>query len=97
MQCNMPFASVRLELAMLSQLANAMLLALESNEVIWMRMTQLGSSGPAEAVSEIAVMVSEKIEAGASALTNLAAGQSTDEVVTAYREVVQANLKRLSA
>lgn len=81
---------------MFPHVANTMLLALESNQVIWMRIAAVSRCGP-DTLSEMALMMSEKMEASASAMSNLAAGGSPDSVVSAYREIVQANLKRLSA
>lgn len=82
---------------MFMQFANATCLALEANQVIWMRMTGLHCHGPLEAFVEVGLMVSEKVEAASSAVVSLATGGSADDVVTAYRGVVQANLNRLSA
>ncbi|KQT69048.1 hypothetical protein ASG54_05190 [Aureimonas sp. Leaf460] len=69
---------------------------MEANQVIWMRMVAIGQFGP-DIMTEMSLMMSEKVEANASALASLASGNSADSVVTAYREIVQANLKRLSA
>lgn len=82
---------------MFTQLSNATCLALESNQVIWMRMFGLHRHGPFAAFTEIGLMVSEKMEAASSAVASLAAGGSADDVVTSYRNIVQANFKRLSA
>ena len=82
---------------MFTQFANATFLAIEAQQVVWMRLAGLHRQGPLEAFTETGLMVSEKIDAACSAVASLAAGGSTDEVVSAYRGVVQANLKRLSA
>ena len=82
---------------MFTQFASATCLALEANQVIWMRLTGLHRHGPLEALAETGLMVSEKVEAACSAIASLAAGGSADDVVTAYRGVVQASLMRLSA
>lgn len=81
---------------MFPQLLNATCLALEANQVIWMRLTQIQGLAPLSAGEEMRLMVSEKAEAAWSAFASLASGHSADEVVTAYRDVVQANIKRLS-
>ncbi|MBB3997433.1 hypothetical protein [Aureimonas pseudogalii] len=82
---------------MFTQFANATCLAIEAQQVIWMRMAGLPRQGPLEAFTETGLMVSEKVEAACSAVLSLASGRSVDDVVSAYRGVVQANLARLSA
>lgn len=81
---------------MFSQMMNATCLALEANQVIWMRMTQLHGLEPVLAAQEMGLMVSEKTQAAHAAMASLASGQSSDDVVSAYRDIVQANIKRLS-
>jgi hypothetical protein len=74
---------------------NLMMLALESNGVIALRMMKLMRGGRS-AQREAKLMVSEKVRAAIEASTNLAAGASGDEIVHRYRQHVAANAKRLS-
>jgi hypothetical protein len=73
--------------------ADATLLALESQSVIWTRMSQLalGRGTPAENL----LMVTEKVSAFAEAAALVAAGGSAHAVVKGYRKKVRANAKRL--
>ena len=72
-----------------------MMLALESNRVIGLRLAKLMRGGKG-ARREAERMVSEKIQAAAKAGTSLMAGASSDEIVRQYRKRVKANAKRLS-
>jgi hypothetical protein len=72
-----------------------MMLALESNGVIALRMMKLMRGGRS-AQREAKLMVSEKVRAAVEASTNLAAGASGDQIVHRYRQHVAANAKRLS-
>jgi hypothetical protein len=74
---------------------NVMMLALETQQAIWLRMMRLSLGGPAAEV-EAARMVSEKIVAGDAAGRALMRGASADMVVQGYRRKVRANIKRLS-
>lgn len=74
---------------------NLMMLALESNGVIALRMMKLMRGGRS-ARREAKLMVSEKVRAAFEASTSLAAGASSDEIVHRYRQHVAANAKRLS-
>lgn len=74
---------------------NWMMLALESNGVIALRMMKLMRGGRS-AQREARLMVSEKVRAAVEASTNLAAGASTDQIVHRYRQHVASNAKRLS-
>jgi hypothetical protein len=74
---------------------NWMMLALESNGVIALRMMKLMRGGRS-AQREARLMVSEKVRAALEASTNLAAGASGDQIVHRYRQHVAANAKRLS-
>jgi hypothetical protein len=74
---------------------NLMMLALESNGVIALRMMKLMRGGRS-AQREAKLMVSEKVRAAFEASTNLAAGASGDQIVRRYRQHVAANAKRLS-
>jgi hypothetical protein len=74
---------------------NWMVLGLESNRVIGLRMTKLMRGGKA-AQREARRMVSEKLIAAARAGTSLMAGASGDKIIEQYRRKVAANAKRLS-
>ena len=74
---------------------NWMMLGLESNRVIGLRMAKLMRGGKA-AQREAHRMVSEKMFAAAKASTSLMAGASADKIVAQYRKKVAANAKRLS-
>jgi hypothetical protein len=69
------------------------LLALESQNVIWTRLTQiaLGQGTPAESM----LMVTEKMAAFSEAMVTIAAGGSPHKVVKGYRHHVRANARRL--
>jgi hypothetical protein len=73
---------------------NWMMLALESNRVIGLRLAKLMRGGKG-AQREAERMVSEKIQAAAKAGASLMAGASSDEIVRQYRKRVKANAKRL--
>jgi len=72
---------------------SASLLAMESQAVIWTRLTQiaLGQGTPAESM----LMVTEKVAAFSEAMLTLASGGSAHTVVKDYRRHVKANVKRL--
>ncbi|GMO35347.1 MULTISPECIES: hypothetical protein [Bradyrhizobium] len=74
---------------------NWMVLALESNRVIGLRIAKLMRGGKA-AQREAHRIVSEKMVAAAKASTSLMAGASGDKIVEQYRTMVAANAKRLS-
>jgi hypothetical protein len=74
---------------------NVMMLTLEAQQAIWLRMVRLSLGGPA-AEAEATRMVSEKIAAGDAAGRALMRGASADKVVHGYRRKVRANIKRLS-
>ncbi|MGY4622620.1 hypothetical protein [Bradyrhizobium sp. USDA 4486] len=71
-----------------------MMLGLESNRVIGLRMAKLMRGGKA-AQREAQLMVSEKIFSAAQAGKSLIAGASGDKIVAQYRRKVAANAKRL--
>ncbi len=73
---------------------NLMMLALESNRVIGLRLAKLMRGGKG-AQREAERMVGEKIQAAAKAGASLMAGASIDDVVRQYRKRVKANAKRL--
>jgi hypothetical protein len=71
------------------------MLALESQQVIGLRMLKLAQGGPA-ACAEANLMLLEKIAAAAQAGSRLAMGESTDKIIAGYRGKVRANARRLS-
>ena len=73
--------------------ADTSLLAMESQAVIWARLTQIamGRGSPAETM----LMVTEKAFAFAEAATTIATGGSAHKVVRGYRRHVKANVRRL--
>ena len=72
-----------------------MMLAVEANGVIALRMMKLMRGGR-RARREAKLMVSEKIDATFEATARLMAGASGDEIVHRYRQHVAANAKRLA-
>ena len=68
-------------------------LAVESQIVIWTRLTQIarGRGTPAESI----LMVTEKVAALAEASATVATGGSAQKVVKGYRKRVRANVRRL--
>jgi hypothetical protein len=71
-----------------------MLLAVEANRVIALRMMKLMRGGRS-ARREAQLMVSEKIHAAVEATASLMAGASGDEILHRYRRHIAANAKRL--
>ena len=69
------------------------MLAMEAQSVIWARMSQvaMGQGTPDETM----LMVTEKVNAFAEAAAMIAAGGSAQQVVSGYRQKVQANAERL--
>ena len=80
--------------ALLRLAEDTVMLALEAQVVIGMRLGQLWFGGPAAWI-EAQRMVTEKASAFAEAATVLATGGSAHEVLKGYREHVQANVRRL--
>jgi len=74
--------------------AAASLLAMESCQVIWLRLAKLASADPA-ACDEAQLMVNEKINASFEAIASLQAGASAASIVDRYRQHVAANARRL--
>ena len=72
-----------------------MMLAVEANGVIALRMMKLMRGGRS-ARREAKLMVSEKIIAASEAAASLMAGASADEIVSRYRKHVARNANRLS-
>jgi hypothetical protein len=71
-----------------------MLLAVESNEVIGLRLMRIAAGG-GDALVEADLMLREKIDAAFEAGAMLLGGGSVDHVVNRYREHVSANSNRL--
>ena len=71
-----------------------MMLALEANQVVAMRMMKLMLGGK-RARREAQLMVSEKIGAALEASASAMTGASGDEIIHRYRRHVAANAKRL--
>jgi hypothetical protein len=72
------------------------MLAIESNEVVGLRLAKLAWGGEA-ALDEAEIMISEKIGAGVEAFSSLLSGTSSLAVINRYREHVAINCERLSA
>lgn len=70
-------------------------LAIEANEVIGLRMMKIISGGP-DAMAEIQLMITEKINASAEAGTSLIFGHRPTVVFARVRERVVNNQRRLS-
>jgi hypothetical protein len=70
-------------------------LALESNQVIALRLAKLAAGG-APARAEASMMVSEKISEAWGAGVTLMTGGSSAKVISQYRKRVAANSRRLS-
>ncbi|SDA12345.1 hypothetical protein SAMN02799622_00703 [Methylobacterium sp. UNC378MF] len=73
---------------------SSLMLMIESQRVIELRLVRLAWGGP-EGVSEARSMVVEKVNAAAEALTTLMFGGSPEAVIARYREHVAANTERL--
>ena len=72
------------------------MLAIESSEVVGLRLAKLAMGGAA-AWDEADVMVSEKIGASVEAFASVLSGESTLSVINRYRELVGANCGRLKS
>ncbi|GJE57332.1 hypothetical protein [Methylobacterium thuringiense] len=75
---------------------SSMMLALESQKVVELRLVRLAWGGR-ESVAEMQSMVVEKIHASIEATSMLMWGGSPEAVIARYREHVATNSKRLSA
>ena len=71
-----------------------MMLALEANHVIGLRLIKLMRGGK-RAQRESKLMIDEKVDAAFKAGARIMAGASADEIVRGYRRRVAANAKRL--
>jgi hypothetical protein len=74
---------------------NLNMLALESQQVVFLRMMKLAAGGQ-DAQREAALMMSEKMDAASQSSVRLAGGASFDSVVKNYRKKVRANARRLT-
>ena len=73
----------------------AMMLAVESNNVIDIRLRKMANGG-VDAVTEGHLMVSEKVGAAMDAGWMLMSGHSSAEIIDFYRKHVAANAERLA-
>ena len=71
-------------------------LAIEAQQVIWLRTIRIAAGGPA-AYQEVNLMVTEKASALLTAAGTIATGGSAHAVVSGYRKKVRSNVRRLSA
>jgi hypothetical protein len=71
-------------------------LGLEANEVIGLRLIKITSGGPA-AMSEIQLMIAEKMDAAAEASASFIRGETPMAVIAKIREHVVNNRRRLLA
>lgn len=74
---------------------NLMMLGVESQQVIWLRLMKLAGGG-AVADREARLMLAEKVIAASTATGRLMTGASPDSVVKSYRRTVRANARRLT-
>jgi hypothetical protein len=81
---------------MLNPFLAAVLLGLEANRVINLRMMKIAKGGE-DARNEAFLMVDEKVLAALEASASLFAGHGPEVVINRYREHVAANAKRLAA
>ncbi len=75
---------------------SAVMLIVESNNVVGLRLLRLAGGGAA-AHDEAALMVHEKVAAALEAQNSMLSGGTMMSVLERYREHVSANAKRLSA
>nr|WP_091720230.1 hypothetical protein [Methylobacterium phyllostachyos] len=81
---------------MYNPIFSSIMLAIESQRVIELRLVRLAWGGR-EGRAEMQSMVTEKVHAAAEAMTTLMLGGSPETVIARYREHVARNIKRLSA
>jgi len=74
---------------------STMMLGLESNTVIGLRMLRIGSGG-GHALREMQLMIGEKVDAAFESTASLMAGATAESVIHRYRQHVAANAARLS-
>jgi hypothetical protein len=84
---------VMMFLSWATQVTDTTMLTIESQSVIWARLSRmaLGRGSPAENL----LMVTEKVNAFAEAAATIAAGGTAYHVVKGYRKKVRANVRRL--
>jgi hypothetical protein len=85
-----------LEAAVYNLFFSLMMLAIEAQRVIELRLVRLAWGGE-EGLAEAQSMVIEKIHAASEAMTTLMMGGSPETVIARYREHVAFNTKRLTA
>ena len=81
---------------MYNPIFSSIMLAIESQRVIELRMIRLAWGGR-EGRAEMQSMVVEKVQAAGEAMTTLMLGGSPERVIARYREHVAFNIKRLTA
>jgi hypothetical protein len=81
--------------AILSPWSTVLLLALESSEVIGLRVAKLAGGG-VDAQHEAHLIVSEKLDAVFEVSARLMSGATAINVINRFREQVAANVRRLS-
>ena len=81
---------------MFNPFLSSMMLAVEAQRVVELRMVRLAWGGR-EGWIEAQSMVVEKMQAAGEAMTTLLLGGSPETVIARYREHVVANIARLSA
>ncbi len=74
---------------------NLVMLGIEAQQVIWLRMMKLAGGGPT-AGFEAHRMVTEKVVAAAVASGQIMTGASADVVLRGYRRKVRSNARRLT-
>ena len=80
---------------MISPGYEAIMLALEANRVIELRLMKIARGG-VDAVHEVILMVQEKVDAAAEAHGTLMGGGDVEAVLLGYRRRVALNARRLS-
>jgi hypothetical protein len=80
---------------MLSLWFDVSMLALESLSVVALRVGKIAAGG-AQSADEIALMIHEKIAAGAEAVIGLMSGVTATATINRYRDHVAVNQMRLS-
>jgi hypothetical protein len=81
---------------MLNAWMSAMMLAVESANVIGLRLTKIASGG-IDAQVETSLMVHEKLSAAFEAQASLCRGGTASSIIERYRELVAENARRLEA
>ena len=76
-------------------LSDSLMLAIEAQRVISLRLAAIASGGPA-AELETRLMVTEKMKAALDAAALIARGASTRSVISFYRSRVRTNARRLT-